>query len=276
MNGILFLTDFDIMAFLQGDSFLSALKSLGLALVVWIIGSIITGRLVKIAAVSMEKMKVDASLRPFLVSMINVLLKVMLLLAVASTLGMEVTSFVAIFSAAAFAVGMALQGGLSNFAGGVMILLFKPFKIGDLLTAQGFTGEVKEIQIFNTILLTLDNETIIIPNGPLSNGTMTNHSMQGKRGVALTFGISYDSSIDDARRVIMEVAKSCEHVIDLDKTSVVVAELADSSVNLAVRLWTDPSTWWDVYFYMHEHVKKEFDKNGISIPFQTIDVNVSK
>jgi len=152
MNTFLFLADLDIMAFLQGDSFLSALKSFALAIVVWIVGSMIIGRVVKIIAMAMEKGKMDASLRPFLVSMISVLLKVLLILAAASTLGMEVTSFVAILSAAAFAVGMALQGGLSNFAGGVMILLFKPFKVGDVISAQGFTGGVKEIQIFNTIL----------------------------------------------------------------------------------------------------------------------------
>lgn len=278
MNAFLFLADgdFDIMAFLQGESFLSALKSLGLAIVVWIIGSIIINKLVSLIGMSMEKANFDVSLRPFLVSMIGVLLKVLLMLAVASTLGMEVTSFVAILSAAAFAIGMALQGGLANFAGGVMILIFKPFKVGDLLSAQGFTGSVKEIQIFNTLLLTLDNEIIIIPNGPLSNGTMTNHSKEGKRGVAFTFGIAYDADIDTAKRVIMEVAATCEQVINLNESGVVVAELGDSSVNLAVRLWTDPDDWWTVFFYMNEHVKKAFDKNNIGIPYPTMDVNIAK
>ncbi|CAA6803863.1 MAG: Small-conductance mechanosensitive channel [uncultured Aureispira sp.] len=276
MNAFLFLADFDIMSFLQGESFLTALKSLGLAIVVWIVGSIVINKVVSIIAMSMEKANFDASLRPFLVSMIGVLLKVLLMLAVASTLGMEVTSFVAILSAAAFAIGMALQGGLANFAGGVMILIFKPFKIGDLLTAQGFTGSVKEIQIFNTLLETLDNEIIIIPNGPLSNGTMTNHSKQGKRGIAFTFGIAYDADIDAAKKVIMEVAATCKEVINLNESGVVVAELGDSSVNLAVRLWADPADWWTVFFYMNEHVKKAFDKNNIGIPYPTMDVNISK
>ena len=278
MNAFLFLTDnqLDIMAFLQGESFLTALKSLGLAIAVWIIGSIVINKVVALIAKSMEKANFDVSLRPFLVSMIGVLLKVLLMLAVASTLGMEVTSFVAILSAAAFAIGMALQGGLANFAGGVMILIFKPFKIGDLVSAQGFTGTVKEIQIFNTLLLTLDNEVIIIPNGPLSNGTMTNHSMQGKRGVAFTFGIAYDADIDTAKRVIMEVAATCKEVINLEESGVVVAELGDSSVNLAVRLWTNPDDWWTVFFYMNEEVKKAFDKNNIGIPYPTMDVNIAK
>jgi small conductance mechanosensitive channel len=276
MNKFLFLADTGIIDFLQGDSFLNGIKSFALAIVVWIVGSIVIGRVVKIVAMAMEKGKMDASLRPFLVSMISVLLKVLLILAAASTLGMEVTSFVAILSAATFAVGIALQGGLSNFAGGVMILLFKPFKVGDLLSAQGFTGSVEEIQIFNTILLSLDNESIIIPNGVLSNGAMTNHSRLGKRGVTLTYGIAYNASIDEARKVIMAVAASCEHVIELENSDVVVAELGDSSINLAVRLWTDSSTWWDVVFYMNEHVKKEFDKNNIGIPYPTMDVNVVK
>lgn len=278
MNAFLFLADdgFNIMTFLQGESFLTALKSLGLAIVVWLVGSVVINRVVSLIARSMEKANFDVSLRPFLVSMIGVLLKVLLMLAVASTLGMEVTSFVAILSAAAFAIGMALQGGLANFAGGVMILVFKPFKVGDLLTAQGFNGTVSEIQIFNTLLLTLDNEIIIIPNGLLSNGTMTNHSMQGKRGVALTYGIAYDADIDTAKRVIMEVAATCKQVINLNESGVVVSELGDSSVNLTVRLWTDPEDWWTVFFYMNEQVKKAFDKNDVGIPYPTMDVNISK
>ncbi len=274
MYSTLFLVDFDVMAFLQGESFLTGLKSFALAIIVWIVGSIVISRVVKIADVAMKKGKMEASLRPFLVSMLGVLFKVLLLLAVASTLGMEVTSFVAILSAAAFAVGMALQGGLSNFAGGVMILLFKPFKVGDWLTAQGFTGVVEEIQIFNTLLLTLDNEIIIIPNGVLSNGAMTNHSMRGKRGITLVFAISYGASIDKAKEVIMSVAASCDKVIELDKSNAVVAELADSSVNLLVRLWADPNDWYPVKFYMQEHVKKGFDKSGVQMPFPQMDVHI--
>ena len=267
MNTYLFLVDFDLMAFLQGESFLNALKSLGLAIVVWIIGSIVINQVVKVTDATMVKAKFDASLRPFLVSMIGVLLKVLLMLAVASTLGMEVTSFVAILSAAAFAVGMALQGGLSNFAGGVMILVFKPFKVGDLITAQGFTGEVREIQIFNTLLLTLDNEIIIVPNGVLSNGMMTNHSMLGKRGVALSFRVSHDTDIDLARKIIMGVAGTCQEVIELENSGVVVAEPEENAIHLAIRLWTKPEDWWTVYFYMHEHVKKEFGTNNIGVPY---------
>jgi len=275
MNTLL-LTDLDtVMTFLQSESFISALKSLGLAILVWIIGSMVIGRMTSFLTNYMEKVKMDESLRPFLSSLVSVLMKVMLLLAVASTLGMEVTSFVAIFSAAAFAVGMALQGGLSNFAGGVMILLFKPFKVNDVISAQGFTGKVKEIQIFNTILLSPDNKTIILPNGPLSNGSIENLTMQDKRRVDLTFGIGYDDDIAKAREVIYKVLGECPHVIDPENTDVIVVELAGSSVNFAVRPWTETANYWAVFAYMQENIKLQFDAHDIGIPYETMDINVN-
>jgi len=277
---ILLLTDanegFDIMTFLQGESFLTALKSLALAILVWIVGSMIISRLTKFITTAFEKSNMDESLRPFLSSLVSVMMKVLLLLAVASTLGMQVTSFVAILSAATFAVGMALQGSLSNFAGGIIILVFKPFKVGDRIEAQGFGGVVKEIQIFNTLLETLDNQIIIIPNGVLSNGSIQNHSMSDLRGVELVFGIGYGDDIDRAKEVIWEVIKRCPHTEAYDKTTVVISELAGSSVNIAVRPWTKSEHWHAVYFYMQENVKKEFDKNDIGIPYNTIDVNLLK
>lgn len=276
MNGFLFLADFDIMAFLQGEAFLNALKSLGLAILVWLIGSMFISKAVKMITGAMEKSQMDESLRPFLASMLSTLLKVMLLLAVASTLGMEVTSFVAILSAAAFAVGMALQGGLANFAGGVMILVFKPFKVGDVVAAQGFTGKVKEIQIFNTVLLTPDNRTIILPNGPLSNGAIENITMQGTRRVDLIFGIGYGDDIDKAKEVIRKVLMTCPDITEPENTDIIVAALADSSVNLAVRPWTAAANYAAVTAYMHEQVKKEFDKENIGIPYPTLDVNITK
>lgn len=277
MNTSLFL--FDIMEFLQGDSFLSALKSLGLAIVVWIVGSFAVNNVINLLGKAMERSSMDASLRPFLKSMIGALLKVLLLLAVASTLGMQVTSFVAILSAAAFSVGLALQGGLANFAGGVMILTFRPFKVGDIIEAQGYTGTVKEIQIFNTILNTLDKDTIIIPNGPLSNGSMKNYSTLEKRGLVMTFGIAYSADIDKAMEVIQQVKEACPYLMDKAGSAPAVASLGDSSVNLGIRLWVSPAsagTYFDALFYMNEHVKKEFDKAGVGIPYPTMDVNIVK
>ncbi|MCP4442127.1 MAG: mechanosensitive ion channel [Aureispira sp.] len=259
-----------------GPSVVEAGKSLGLALVVLFIGLSIAGRITKGFGKVMESRDMDASLRPFLKSLVGTILKVLVLLAAASTLGMEVTSFVAILSAAAFAVGMALQGSLANFAGGVLILVFKPFKVGDLVSAQGFTGNVKEIQVFNTLLVTLDNQIIILPNGAVSNGAIQNLTMAGTRGVDLTFGISYNADIDKARTIIQQVANACPQITEPEKTTIFVGELADSAVNFAVRPWTKPEHWWDVYFYMHEHVKKEFDKAGVEMPFPQMDVHVHK
>ncbi len=276
MDNLLLLIDFNPITFFQSPSFLSALKSFGLAILIWIIGSIMIGKITSILQISFEKMKMDESLRPFLSSLITVLFKIMLMLAVANTLGMDVMSFVAIFSAATFAIGMALQGGLSNFAGGVMVLIFKPFKVGDLISAQGFTGTVKEIQIFNTILVMPDNQRIIVPNGPLSNGPIQHLAVDGKRRVDLTFGIGYGEDIDKARKVIFDVLKACPNVIDPAKTDVFIAELGDSSVNFCVRPWAHPDYYFDVMFYMNENVKKSFDRENVGIPYPTMDINITK
>lgn len=276
MNTSLFLIDFDIMAFLQGESFLNAVKSLGLAIVVWIVGSFVVNKLITLLGKVMEKSRMDDSLRPFLKSMVGALLKVLLLLAVASTLGMQVTSFVAILSAAAFAVGLALQGGLSNFAGGVMILTFRPFKVEDVISAQGYTGVVKEIQVFHTVLHTADKETIIIPNGPLSNGSITNFTTFGKRGLAMTFGVAYGADIDKAKQVVTDVKEACPHLVDKEASVPVVSNLGDSSVDISIRLWAEPANYFNAKFYMMEHVKKAFDEQGIGIPYPTMDVNIVK
>ena len=201
-----------IIGFLTSEAFLHAIKSIGLAIIVYVLGSMFIKRLSRFIKRAFESSKMDPSLRPFLTSLINVSLKVLLLLAVAGTLGMQVTSFVAILSAAAFAVGIALQGSLSNFAGGVIIMVFKPFKVDDLINAQGFEGRVMEIQVFNTLLKTLDNQIIIIPNGVLSNNPIQNYSMQGDRGIDLIFGIGYSDDIDKAKRIIQEVVIGCSLV----------------------------------------------------------------
>ena len=183
----------------------------------------------------------------------------MLVIAVLGMLGIEMTSFIAILGAAGLAVGMALSGTLQNFAGGVMLLIFKPFKVGDLIDAQGYTGVVSEIQIFNTILKTPDNRTIIIPNAGLSNSAMVNFSTEEQRRVDWTFGIGYG---DDT-----EIAKDPELFI-------AVSELADSSVNFAVRAWVNAADYWGVFFEMNEKVYKTFEKKGLNIPYPQMDVHV--
>ncbi len=244
------------------------------ALLTLIIGFWIIGWITKGIKKMMAKRGIDETIRPFLGSLINVGLKIMLLLSVASMFGIATTSFVAIFGAMAFAIGMALQGSLGHFASGVMLLIFKPYKVGDLVNiGGGHEGSVEEIQIFNTVLRTLDNKKIIVPNGVVTSNVMTNISGQGTVGVELTYGIGYNDSIDKARDVILKVGADCPWILDEPKQGVVVGELADSSVNLNTRPFCKSEHYWDAYFYMQENVKKEFDKEGISIPFPQMDVH---
>lgn len=189
-------------------------------------------------------------------------------------LGVEMTSFVAILAAAGLAVGMALSGTLQNFAGGVMLIIFKPFKVGDVIDAQGYIGSVKEIQIFNTILKTPDNKTIIIPNGGLATSSMTNFSTEATRRVDFTFGIGYDDDIDKSRAVIEGLIKADSRIFTDPAPVIVVSELADSSVNFTVRVWANSGDYWGIFFDLTEQVKKAFDKEGISIPYPQTDVHV--
>ena len=191
-------------------------------------------------------------------------------------MGFQTTSFVAILGALAFAVGMAMQGSLGNFASGVLVLLFKPYKVGDLVDIQGFVGNVKEIQIFNTILLTLDNKRIIIPNSSITNGPITNISAEGIIRCDMTFGIGYNDDIDAARKVIFDTAARCPTALKNKGVDIFVSELADSSVNFVVRPWCKSDDYWDTYFYMHENIKKNMDAAGFSIPFPQMDVHVQK
>lgn len=248
-------------------------KVLGAILTLFIgftIAGWITGAFRKI----LKRNDVDATLIPFLSSIVSVAIKVMVLLAVAGMFGIETTSFIAIFSALAFAVGMALQGSLGHFASGVLLMVFRPYKVGDLVNiGGGHTGTVEGIQIFNTVLKTLDNKRIIVPNGVVTSNVMTNISGQGEIGVELTFGIGYNDDIDKAKAIILQVGKECPWILDSPKQGVVVAELADSSVNLATRPFVKSEHYWDTFFYMQENVKKAFDREGISIPFPQMDVH---
>lgn len=222
----------------------------------------------------MEKRNVDETLRKFLGSILGIALKIMLVISVISMVGIEMTSFVAILAAAGLAIGMALSGTLQNFAGGVILILLKPFKVGQFIEAQGHMGTVHEIQIFNTILKTPDNKTIIIPNGPLSTGSMTNFSAEPRRRVDFTFGIGYGDDIDKAKSVIKSLIDADERILRDPEPFIAVKELADSSVNFAVRVWVEAANYWGVFFDMTENVKKTFDKEGVSIPFPQRDVHL--
>lgn len=246
------------------------------AIVVWIIGSFVIKKLLKAFDRILEKKETDASLRPFLKSIVGILLKVLLVISVLSMIGVAMTSFIAILGAAGLAIGMALSGTLQNFAGGVMILLFKPFKIGDFIDAQGHKGTVKEIQIFNTILTDLDNKTIIIPNGGLSTNSMVNYSTEPTRRVDISVGIAYGEDVKKSREVLMELGKSDKRVLADPPPFIGVTELADSSVNLTFRIWVKGEDYWGVYFDMNENVYNAFNQSGVQIPFPQMDVHLQK
>lgn len=245
-----------------------------LALFTLIIGLIVIGWMTRLTHRIMERTKVNATLRPFLASLFSWLAKALLLISVASMVGIETTSFVAVIGAAGLAVGLALQGSLSNFAGGTLIMIFRPYEVGDLVEAQGQLGVVKEIQIFTTILTSLENKRIIIPNGPLANGNIINYSAEGNLRVDTVIGISYGADIDQAKSALMGMLTAHPAVLSEPAPSVNVLELADSSVNLAVRPYCKPEHYWDVYFHCYEEGKKTLDKAGIEIPFPQRDVHI--
>ena len=244
------------------------------AIIVLIIGLWIIKKISKTTLRLMEKRNIDESLRPFLVSLLNVVLKALLVVSVMSMVGIEMTSFIAILGAAGLAIGMALSGTLQNFAGGVMILVFKPFNVGDFIEAQGHMGIVKEIQIFNTILTTVDNKTIIIPNGGLSTGSMTNFSTQENRRVDFVFGIGYGDNLEKAKSLIIDIANNDKRVLQDPAPFARLSELGDSSVNITTRLWVNAADYWDVYFDTMEAVYEQFNSQGINIPFPQMDIHL--
>ena len=209
-----------------------------------------------------------------MLSIISILLKAILVIIFASMVGVETTSLIAVLGAAGLAIGLALQGSLSNFAGGILILFFKPFKSGDVIDAQGYVGVVQEIQIFNTILLTLDNQRVIIPNGLLSNGCVKNVFVEATRRVDLTFGISYGDDIKKAKTVLQNVLDANEHILKSPKADIFVSAHADSSINILVRPWVNSENYWPVYFGVMEEVKLAFDREDITIPFPQRDVHM--
>ncbi|MBS2099416.1 mechanosensitive ion channel family protein [Carboxylicivirga linearis] len=247
-----------------------------LALIVLVVGLWVINRFTKMARKVMTKQNVNISLIGFVSSLTNLGLKALLLISVAGMIGIQTTSFIAILGAAGLAVGLALQGTLANFAGGVMVLIFKPYKVGDLIKAQGHLGVVKEIHIFVTILLSPESKTIIIPNGAISNGDITNYTTEGKIRVDMTFGISYESNIKKAKELLLNVMSNHPNVLEDPAPFVGVSELGDSSVNLAVRPHTKPQDYWTVYFDVYEQGKIALDEGGITIPFPQVDVHFDK
>lgn len=245
-----------------------------LALITLVIGLWLIGRLKRVLKKVFEMRAYEQTLQKFLLQLISVTLKILLLISVISMIGIQMTSFIALLGAAGLAFGMALSGTLQNFAGGVMLLILKPFKVGDYIEAQDYAGTVSEIQIFHTILHTPDRKTIIIPNGPLSNGSAVNYSASPLRRVDWTFGIGYSDNIDKAKQLIMELLQHDQRILQDPAPFTGVISLGDSSVNIVTRAWVNSGDYWDVFFEINELVKKTFDAQGVSIPFPQRDVHI--
>ncbi len=259
---------FNLVTKIQDMAISFAPKVLG-AIIVYFVGSFIIRKLTNVLQNIMSRKNYDKSLQGFLVSLVKVMLNIMLILSLASMIGIDITSFAALLAGAGLAIGAALNGSLGNLAGGVMILIFKPFKVGDLIEAQGTVGTVLEQGVFATTVLTPDNKTTIIPNGPLSTGIITNYTTHGNLRVDLAMAIALDQDIDAARKVATEAMLSHPKVLKTPSPEVSVLKIADGMCSLAVRPYTVQADYWDVYFGVQELVKKAWDKAGIAGPTPT-------
>ena len=244
------------------------------AIVVLLLGRWVIKLIKKALTKVMTRRKMDPSLSSFLMSLVSVLLTFFLIMAIIGILGINTSSLVALLASAGLAIGMALSGTLQNFAGGVMIMLFKPFKVGDFISAQGYEGVVNEIQIFNTHVLTPDNKEVILPNGSLATGVMTNFSKQGTRRVDWSFSIAYGDDYDKAKSLLLRLCDEDGRIQKTPQPFVELGKLNDSSVDITVRVWVDAADYWAVFFSMNEKVYKVFAAEGLSIPFPQMDVHM--
>jgi small conductance mechanosensitive channel len=246
------------------------------AIVILIIGRIVVSILSSIVNRLLTKVKVDETLTRFLTSMTKITLLVFVLLAAMSTLGIQTTSFIAVIGATGLAVGLALQGSLANFASGVLLIAFRPLKTGDLVEAGGHLGTVREVHIFNTILLSVDNKRVIIPNSKITGDSIVNYSAEGFLRVDMVFGISYGDNISKAKQLLEQILTENEKVMKDPPFMVAVSELGDSSVNFVVRPYAKVADYWKVYFEVTEQVKRTFDDQGVTIPFPQRDVHLDQ
>ncbi|MBP3374990.1 MAG: mechanosensitive ion channel [Bacteroidaceae bacterium] len=248
-------------------------KSILLAAVIFIAGRFLISVINRLVVQMMERRKIDATIQSFLRSFINILLTILLLISVVSALGVNTTSFAALLASAGVAIGMALSGNLQNLAGGLIILLFKPYKVGDYIDAQGVSGTVKEIQIFHTVLTTPDNKIIYVPNGSLSSGSVTNYSLSALRRVDWTIGVEYGTEIEKVRQTALDLIKKDSRILTDPAPFIALSALADSSVNITIRVWTKNEDYWGVFFDMNQNIYEVFNKEGIAFPFPQVTVH---
>jgi small conductance mechanosensitive channel len=248
--------------------------SLLLALVILIIGRQLVKLILRLITVALEKSNVEDTVRIFVTNLLNTLLMILVFIAAINQLGIETTSIIAVLGAAGLAIGLALQGSLANFAAGILIVIYRPYKVGDYIEAGNHAGTVKDIQIFSTVLKTPDNKIVVVPNGSIMNGSIVNYSDQDTRRVDLIISCSYEDDIDKVRSVLEGILKKEKRILKDPKPQIAVAELADSSVNFIFRPWVKRTDYLPVYYSLLEEVKKRFDKEGISIPYPQSDVHI--
>ena len=246
------------------------------AIVIFVVGKWVVNLLTRALRKLMQKQEVDETLETFVSNFARMVLMVFVIIAAISALGIQTTSFIAILGAAGLAVGLALQGSLSNFASGVLIVLFRPYKVGDFVEAAGIAGVVLEVQILTTVLRTGDNKQIIVPNSQIMGDIITNYSANDTRRVDLVVGVSYDDNLDKVRDTVEELVAADDRILSDPACTIAVSELADSSVNFVVRPWVKTADYWSVWFDLTEAIKKRFDKEGISFPFPQQDVHLYK
>jgi small conductance mechanosensitive channel len=259
---------------LDSTTVVSLGKNLIVALIIFYVGRFVIGFVVRGLHKMLQKNGVDKTLETFVCNLVRTALLIVVIIAAISALGIETTSFIAIFGAAGLAVGLALQGSLSNFASGVLIVLFRPYKVGDFIEAAGINGSVEQVQILTTVLKTGDNKQVIVPNSQIMDSVITNYSANDTRRVDMVVGVSYDDDLDKVRSTIQELVAADERIMTEPACTIAVSALADSSVNFVVRPWVKTSDYWGVMFDLTEAIKKRFDKDGISFPFPQQDVHL--
>ncbi len=255
---------------------LDAGKHILVALVVYLIGHYLIKLLNYLLARFLERRKVEISVQTFVRSFVSILLQVLLIISVVGALGVNTTSFAALLASFGVAIGMALSGNLQNFAGGIIILFLKPYKVGDWVEAQGTSGAVQAIQIFHTILLTADGKLIYVPNGAMSSGTITNYTLTPTRRVEWVIGIEYGEDVEKARKVVLDILQSDKRVKDDPAPTVVLSELNNSSVDMTIRCWVDNDDYWNVLFQTREKIYNTFNANGIGFPFPQVTVHQAR
>ena len=264
-----------IIEFLRTDG-LNFGIDLVIAFLIFFVGRIVIGFIVRAMSATMEKNGVEKTLETFISNLVRTVLLIVVIIAAIGQVGIQTTSFIAVFGAAGLAIGLSLQGSLSNFASGVLIVLFRPYKVGDFVEAAGISGSVEQVQILTTIFKTGDNKQVIVPNSQIMDSIITNYSANDTRRVDMVVGVSYDDDIDKVRTTLQEIISADARVLDDPAPLIAVSELADSSVNFIVRPWCATSDYWDLMRDLTETIKKRFDKEGISFPYPQQDVHVYK